>query len=284
MTGEGSCYHVAVTQTPATTSGIDLAAKALDTDAANLALGHERFVADGATFVRNRDYPLIYDANHVSHVTATTPEQIDRLLDRAEREFAHAPHRRYNVDFRTPPAFVARLALEGYEREDSLVLVLDGDLKGAPAPHEIRPLETEADWQAYATLQSLDWDEHMERLKRSEDPAVPLQIRATHQAKQPPVQYWLAYVADEPVAYFNSWAGVDGVGQVEDLFTHPDFRHRGLATALIHHCVADCRRKGAGPIVIAADPTDTPKQIYAAMGFRPIAIYCHYLKKLSTDH
>ncbi|HEV8573834.1 MAG TPA: GNAT family N-acetyltransferase, partial [Dehalococcoidia bacterium] len=117
--------------------------------------------------------------------------------------------------------------------------------------------------------------------KRAEDPSVPEQMRATHRAKQPPVQYWLAYIDGRPVAYFNSWAGIDGVGQIEDLFTHPDFRHRGLAAALIHHCVADCRRRGAGPVVIVADPTDTPKQMYAAMGFRPVATYSHYLKKLT---
>jgi predicted GNAT family acetyltransferase len=103
----------------------------------------------------------------------------------------------------------------------------------------------------------------------------------THRAKQPPVQYWLAYLKGRPVAYFNSWQGVEGVGQVEDLFTHPDSRHQSLATALIHHCVADCRRKGAGPVVIVADPADTPKQIYAALGFRPVTVYSHYFKKLT---
>ncbi len=95
------------------------------------------------------------------------------------------------------------------------------------------------------------------------------------------MQYYMAYVDGGAVAYCNSWEGINGVGQVEDLFTHPDFRHRGLASALIHHCVADCRRKGAGPVVIVADPTDTPKNMYAAMGFRPVALYSHYLKKLT---
>ena len=74
---------------------------------------------------------------------------------------------------------------------------------------------------------------------------------------------------------------MNGVGQVENLFTHPDYRNRGIATALIHHCVADARAKGAGPVVIVADPTDTPKNIYARMGFRPVAVVGHYLKDLS---
>ena len=85
------------------------------------------------------------------------------------------------------------------------------------------------------------------------------------------------------MAYLASWEGIDGVGQVEDLFTHPDHRHRGLATALLHHGIADCRAHGAGPVVIVADPTDTPKQIYAALGFRPVAIKRSYRKSLEAE-
>jgi GNAT superfamily N-acetyltransferase len=258
----------------------ELAAKALDVNAANLAIGHERFEADLAVFVRNRAFSRIYDANHVSHVTAANAQEIDRLFARVDAEYEGIAHRRYDVDFRTPPEFVARLVLDGYERTDALVLVLERDLAGETREHEIRAVETEADWVAYADLHAIDWSEHMERQKRAEDPSVPEQMRATHMTKQPPVQYWLAYVGGFPRAYFNSWAGIDGFGQVEDLFTHPDFRHQGLATALIQHCVSDCRRKGAGPIVIVADPTDTPKQMYVALGFRPVAVYSHYLKRI----
>ena len=106
---------------------------------------------------------------------------------------------------------------------------------------------------------------------------------ATHRAKSPPVRYWLAYVDGEPRAYFASWEGIDGIGQVEDLFTHPDYRHRGLATALIHHCVSDSRTSGAGPVVIVCDPADTPKRMYAAMGFRPIAIKRNYWKRMDSS-
>ena len=258
----------------------ELACKALDVDAANLALGHETFEACGASFVRNRTHPLIYDANHVAQIRASTPEEIDGLLARVEREYDHAAHREFGVDFRTPPAFVARLLLDGYERRDSLVMVLDRDLDARPSDIEIRPVQTEDDWRKYAALKKLDWLEHERRIKNSSEPAVGDALYAVARLKQPPVQYWFACLKGRPLAYFNSWAGIDGVGQVEDLFTHPKFRHRGLATALIHHCVLECRRNGAGPVVIVADPTDTPKEIYAAMEFRPVAVYSHYLKRL----
>lgn len=260
----------------------ELTAKALDVDAANLALGHETFPAEGATFVRNRAYPLIYDANHVTHVTASTPKEIDTFLARVEQEYDGIGHRQFDVDFRTPPGFTARLALEGYERRDALVLLLDDNLEEPKPDCEIRPIQSEADWQEYGALKELDWHEHELRIKKAPEPEVGEALFAVARLKQPPVQYWFACLNGRPLAYFNSWEGIGGVGQVEDLFTHPDFRHRGLATALILHCIAECRRKGAGPVVIVADPTDTPKNMYAAMGFRPIAIYSHYLKKLSA--
>ena len=273
-------YYGPVTYATAAHKHTELASRALDVDAANLALGHETFEAYGATFVRNRAYPLVYDANHVAAVNASTPEEIDRLLARVEQEYDHTAHREFGIDFRTPPAFAARLLFEGYERRDSLVMVLEGDLRALPLDIEIRPVRTEADWREYAALRELDWREHERRIKKAPEPAVGKSLYFVARLKQPPVQYWFACLKGRPLAYFNSWGGLDGVGQVEDLFTHPKFRHRGLATALIHHCVLECRRNGAGPVVIVADPTDTPKQMYAAMGFRPIAAYSHYLKRL----
>ena len=59
-----------------------------------------------ARFVRDTRFG-VYDANHVADITASTPEEIGRLLARVETEFAHCTHRKFHVDFRTPPAFSA---------------------------------------------------------------------------------------------------------------------------------------------------------------------------------
>ncbi len=257
-----------------------LTALALDVNAGSEALGNETFDAAGATFVRNRALPLIYNCNHVSRIAASSPAEIEGLLTRADGEFEGFTHRRFDTDFRTPPEFVARLVLEGYERSDALILLLDGTPAGAAPTHEIRPVATNEDWAAYDALFVLDWLEYRERTRRPADAGVAKQMVAARRIKQPPARFWLAYVAGRPVAYLYSWEGLDGLGQAEDLFTHPDFRHRGIATALIHHCVADCRQKGARAVIIAAEPSDTPKRMYAAMGFRPVAVASHYLKLL----
>ncbi len=252
--------------------------QAIATDRAMLALGSEVFEAQGAVFVRNPRIAAIYDANHVTNVTASTPAEIDRLLARAEQEYAGCNHRRFDVDYRTPPSFVARLVIEGYERSDALLLVLDRGVSGEPVPCDIRPVVTEKDWEAYTALHLVDWREYHEKAKLPVDETVAAMMMTSRRSKQPPLRHWLAWEDGRPVAYMNSWEGIEGIGQVEDLFTHPEYRRRGIATSLIHHCVADCRRKGAGPVVIAASATDTPKAMYAALGFRPTVVCSHYLK------
>jgi GNAT superfamily N-acetyltransferase len=256
----------------------DVATRSLAVNQAFLALGNERFEAEGATFIRNGTIPEIRDANHVTQITASTPAEIDRLLARVEREFAGFPHHRFDVDFTTPPSLEARLALEGYERDGALVMLLDGELAGAPKRHDIRPITGDEAWQAFGALQDLSWREYTSGAGRPYEENVPRGLTQSNRSKSPPARYWLAYVDGRARAYCASWVGIEGVGQVEELFTYPDFRHRGLATALIHHCVSACRAEGSGPIVIVADPSGTAMRMYAAMGFRPVAMKSNYWK------
>lgn len=252
--------------------------KAIATDTANFMLGNETFELMGATFVRNATTPSIYDANHITGARPRTPEEIEAFLVAVDREYPASTHRRFDVDYRTPPEFSARLALEDFERNDGLIFVLQGELIGVPQHSDIRPVESDADWEAFWELMLVEWREHHERTKRPASDEVAREMWTSRRRKQPPVQYFVAYIKEKPVAYFNSWAGVASVGQVEDLFVLPAWRKKGVATALIHHCVTDARTKGAGPVVIAADPTETPKQIYAGMGWRPVALLSHFLK------
>jgi GNAT superfamily N-acetyltransferase len=257
----------------------DLIARALDVNQAWLALGHETFVADDARFVRDSAVPPIRDANHVDAVTAGTPAGIARLLERVEREYAGFPHRRIDFDFRASPLLEPALVLAGYARHGhALVLLLEGPLHGEARPFEVRPVVSDHDWQAYASLQAGDWAEYRGRVEHDPDPGVGEAMFAARRKKSPPVRVFLGCIDGVPRGYFCAWQGSDGVGQVEDLYVAPEYRQRGLATALIHHCVADARAHGAGPVVIVADPTETPKDMYADMGWRPAALKHEYWK------
>ena len=260
----------------------DVINRALDVNDANLRLGNEVFQAAGATFVRNLGAPDIYDANHVTDIRVNIPTEIDALLQRVEPEFAGYRHRRFDTDHRTHPSLIARLRLEGYERGEGLVMLLEGGLLGTAKEFDIRAVETEADWAAFEILKTEDWLEARRKQGRPAAPEVARAMVGVDRAKCPPVHYFLACVDGKPVVYVNAWEGLNGMGQVEDLFTLPEHRNRGIATALVHRCVADCRARGAGQVIIVADPSNTPMHIYAAMGFRPIAVNAHYWKRLDA--
>ena len=81
-------------------------------------LGCDVIDAPFARFVRNREAPLIYDANFAHSVRAATEPEIGAVLERADDVFAGLAHRVFHLDPWTPPAFEASLVLRGFEFED----------------------------------------------------------------------------------------------------------------------------------------------------------------------
>lgn len=58
--------------------------------------------------------------------------------------------------------------------------------------------------------------------------------------------------------------------QVEDVYTAPEARGRGFATALVSHAIALARGAGHELVFIVADATDWPQLLYGQLGFRPL--------------
>lgn len=254
----------------------DVLLRMCDTIQGYLELGNETFEAAGGRFVRNRACPQRYDANHVARITCETANEIDSLLARMDVEFAGQRHRVLKTDVFTAPEVAARLSAASFGLETVVQMLLEGDLLASPREFDIRPALTDDDWAAYAVLQTLNWAEHGNETSGT----VLEDFTTSKRAKTPAVSYWLAYADDAPRAFFSAWAGENGVGIVEDLFTQKEYRHRGIATALIAHCVAAARADGAQTVIIGADAADTPKTMYAAMGFRPMMFTQSYLKLL----
>ena len=249
---------------------------AIRVDQAHEALGHRTFEADGAVFISNPTLPNIHVANYARSVTTGAPDAIERLLARAEREFSGCPHRCFEVDLDTPPAFEARLVSEGYEARGFVLMVLEGDLSGRPKAADLGLAGDERSWAAADRLKRLDWAEARARVGLTPLPGVGDRLTLVARLKTPPDRKWLAYVDGAARGMASAW-DVDGMAQVEDVFVEPEYRHRGIATALIHHCVGDCRARGAEAVVIVADAADTPQTMYAAMGFRPVATKRRYV-------
>ena len=210
---------------------------------------------------------------------AASEQEIKAVLSHAEKIFAGFGHRRFDCDPFTPPAFEARLLLEGYRADAILQLILEGSLRVSPPRLDIRLARTDADWEALRRLIRMD---HQETAQRERRPAysetLSAQMTEIKRAKCPPLRFWIARVGGVDVAFFSSWPGENGVGLVEDLFTHPEFRRRGVATGLMARAVEDARERRADQVVIGARPEDTPRCMYGSMGFRPLCVTRQCLK------
>jgi ribosomal protein S18 acetylase RimI-like enzyme len=70
------------------------------------------------------------------------------------------------------------------------------------------------------------------------------------------------------VVGFATWAeaaGVAGTMELEDLFVDPDYRRRGIATALVSRIVQVLRARGAERLEVTANPH--AMEFYRAAGF-----------------
>ena len=128
-------------------------------------------------------------------------------------------------------AFLARLALEDFEaRSPTIQMALQAELARSGAPVELRPVVKDADWGA---LLGLVLANHGER-SRGDDldlpPEFSRQMVEVYRAKGGAYRFHLAIEDGAPVAYA---AAPNGAGMIEDLFTLPSARRRGVATGMI---------------------------------------------------
>ncbi len=251
--------------------------RALDACDAWNALGDDVQDIEYAQFVRNVRFGDVPSTNRVSHITASTPEEIAELLARAHRTFAGVSSLTFDIDHRTPPPFEARLVVDGFTARDSLVMLLEGELRGAAPACDVRPIAADDDWRAWEAMSTDDNIGYPVRPGAAAGRAEAAALTASRRSKCPPLRYVLARVDGAAAGFFSAWDGVAGVGVVENLSVREQMRGRGVATALMHACVNDARACGAGPIVLTCNPLDWPRTWYARLGFRPVALRRAYV-------
>ena len=186
-------------------------------------------------------------------------DEVEEVLDR------HMPGRRYASVLLHDEATAARLEPEararGWKIDHEVAMVLRrepdrvADTSGvrAAAKDEVAALmrmwfAADHAKQGEAVLRQLD--EYADREWRSRPPR--------------------AFVTSDAQATCKLWS--DGsTAQVEDVYTAPEARGHGHARALITHAVSVARESGHDLIWINADADDTPRELYARLGFDPLA-------------
>ncbi|MFD0539585.1 GNAT family N-acetyltransferase [Actinomadura luteofluorescens] len=76
-----------------------------------------------------------------------------------------------------------------------------------------------------------------------------------------------AFVDGEMRAGLGIFHDGQGLARYQHVETHPAFRRRGLASALVHFAGVEAMRRGAGTLVIVADPAAEAIRVYRSLGF-----------------
>jgi len=180
-------------------------------------------------------------------------------------------HRRVNIRSeeqreRLEPQFV-RL---GWEPQRFVLMVQRREPDG-PADHEVREVDE-------PTLRPL-WAEAIRLEPHGQDePLVQQILEHRRDVGQAIPTRLFAGEADGRLVAHTELYSEDGIGQVENVFTLPDYRGRGLAGSLVLHAVAESQAAGNDLTFLVADADDWPQRLYERLGFETAGRYARFLK------
>lgn len=240
--------------------------------------GHAAIDVDGVTVVATPAHPDTWDANWVAAGPGVSAAAVFAVL---ERHFAGAPWHVVQVDSLSEPEIEASLALAGFQAQSTLIEMATA---AVGAPHPLPAIATalvdEGNWSAFAHL--VDADHREGKRTGGHDERVAAGLLEGMRRRMGPCRYWLLYESDEPIGYGMTARCPNGLGLIENLFTLPMHRGRGLMSAFIVDAAQRLLHGGSDAVFLDAHAHDTPKRLYARLGFEPVAMARTWVRR-NTD-
>lgn len=202
-----------------------------------------------------------------------------------EEIFPRAAHRSLVVDGNVGADVDAAVAAAGWVMQRNLALVAERLPESrVPDGVRVRALAGDADWERVRAM-AIASDEHAARVTGGEplDDVYREFVAQRGRTKRGWVEAgrgtWLgAFAGDELVGSLGIfWDGE--LGRYQDVVTHPAWRRRGVARALLSTAVRDALAHGARRVVIVAMDGSDAARLYRAVGFEPADVACELMRK-----
>ena len=218
--------------------------------------------------VRTPQNPTFYWGNFTL-VSPSVPA--DEWLGIFTREFSEAGHVAIGVDGTDGSWHDASPLLDsGFELEVSTVLTSAGPPGGAPAADQLcRPLRSDDDW-AEATELRMALGGEQGRLTEGYRAFLERRVAEVRELDRAGhAVHFGAFVDGRLRSCLGLITDGSGTARYQTVETHPEFRRRGLAGALVEaagrHGLGEL---GASRLVIVADPHGPAIGLYRSLGFR----------------
>jgi ribosomal protein S18 acetylase RimI-like enzyme len=216
--------------------------------------------------VRTPDNPAFYWGNFLLLERPPAFGQAVQWLDVFADAFPEAQHVAIGVDGTDgDTGDITAFCDAGLEVEINVVLSASDLHGGPPAGVDVRPLTTDADWQQAVDVRVAAYDDnvsnHREFVERKFAEARGL-VAAGHG------RYFGAFLDGSVRSSLGIFTGRNHVARYQNVETHPDYRRRGLARALLLAAATAARAElAAETLVIVAEPDYFAIDLYRAVGF-----------------
>jgi RimJ/RimL family protein N-acetyltransferase len=228
--------------------------------------------------------PTFWWGNFLLFQHAPGPGDLERWMALFEDEIsARQPasrHRAFGVDVRERLTLPPEFAAAGFTLSEATVLTLTRDQllaprRAMPAGFEFRVLALPRDGAAVVDKQVAVDSNRFEPAGYRE--FAQRQMGRFAAMQHAGLGHWFGLVAQvdgrhvlaASCGLFRDPASRDGLGRFQYVSTHPEWRRRGLCTALVH---AVCRHgfetMGLRTLAMVADPADVAIGVYESLGYR----------------
>jgi len=263
----------AATRTTTTEPVAALAERARAFDTGVFVRAAEKVVeVEGATLL---SHPTLPGVPHLNTLVVRVDLGADAVEALAGRLQAGLPRRRLLVeDAHAGARLAAELVGRGWRSEPLLLLGRDGSL----APPLARAVAEEVPYGQVRGLRD-EW------LRSEPWAAGDTLIADAHEADRrlfaaTPTRAFATFEHGRPLAYALLLDGGRD-GMLEDVYTTPQARGRGLATAVIAAVLHAARAERHEAVFVPTDADGGARRLYERLGFQPLALQHRFIKELT---